>query len=178
MTLKRRQTAWALAALLLIPASGRASESCGHDQASQQRGAQPPGKPGEPPSDKAAEKGTDHRGPKKWWIDPELKAELNITEAQSAAVEDVWQKNAPKLRDGRQLLEKQEEVLSQMIRRDEAETSVIAQIDKVEAMRAELSKARAVMIYRMNKVLKPEQRDKVKAMMERRDGGRRDPSAK
>jgi Spy/CpxP family protein refolding chaperone len=174
MTLNRRQTAWALAALLLIPASGRAAEYCGHDQATQQRGAQQqPGKPGDKPSDKPGE----HKGPTKWWIDPQLRAELAITDAQSAAVEDVWQKDAPKLRDGRQLLEKQEEILSQMIRRDDPETNVIAQIDKVEAMRAELSKARAVMIYRMNKVLKPEQRDKVKAMMERRDG-RRDPSAK
>ena len=177
MTLKRRQTAWALAALLLIPASGRASDSCGHDQASQQRDPQQPGKPGEKPADKPAEKGNDHRGPKKWWIDPQLKAEIGITDAQSALVEDVWQKNAPKLREGWQLLEKQEELLSQMIRRDEPETTVIAQIDKVEAMRAELSKARAVMIYRMNKLLKPEQRDKVKAIRDR-DGGRRDPSAK
>jgi Spy/CpxP family protein refolding chaperone len=173
MTLKRRQTAWALAALLLIPASGRASESCGHDQASQQRGAeqQPPAKPG----DKPADRNNDHRGPKKWWIDPQLRAELNITDSQSGLVEDVWQKNAPKLRDGWQLLAKQEDVLSQMIRRDEPETNVIAQIDKVEATRAELSKARAVMIYRMNKLLTPEQRDKVKAMRDR-DGGRRESS--
>jgi Spy/CpxP family protein refolding chaperone len=169
MTLKRRQTAWALAALLLIPASGRASETCGHDQATPQGKTQQATKPG----DKSGE----HR-PAKWWIDPALRAELGITDAQSAAVEDVWQKSVPKLRDGRTLLEKQEEALSQMIRSDASETAVIAQIDKVENMRAELSKARAVMIYRMNALLKPEQRDKVKAMMERRDGGRRDPSAK
>lgn len=173
MTLKRRQTAWALAALLLIPASGRASETCGHDQASQQRPAQQPGKPGDKPSDQPGE----HRGPKKWWSDPQLRAELNISDSQSASVEEVWQKNAPKLRDGWQLLEKQEEILSQMIRSDASETAVIAQIDKVENMRAELSKARAVMIYRMNKLLTPEQREKVKAMRDR-DGGRRDPSAK
>lgn len=172
------KTAWALAALLLIPASGRASEFCGHELAAQQRAAQQPAKPGDKPSDKPAEKGNDHRGPTKWWIDPQLRAELNITDAQSKDVEDVWQKSVPKLRDGRQLLEKQEELLSQMIRTDAPETSVIAQIDKVEAMRAELSKARAVMLYRMNKVLTPDQRDKVKAMMERRDreGGRRIPS--
>ena len=177
MTLKRRQTAWALAALLLIPASGGASEYCGHDQASQQRGGQQPGKPGDKPSDKPGEKGNDHRGPKKWWIDPQLRAEIGIPDPLSAAIEDVWQKNAPKLRDGWQLLEKQEELLSQMIRRDDPETNVIAQIDKVEATRAELSKARAIMIYRMNKLLTPEQRDKVKAIRDR-DGGRRDPSAK
>lgn len=169
----QRKTAWALAALLLIPASGRASDSCGHDQAAQQPKNQQPGKPGEKPADKANE----HRAPKYWWIDPESRAELGITDAQSAAVEDVWQKSAPKLREGRAQLEKLEDALSEMIRSDAPETTVIAQIEKVEAMRAELSKARAIMIYRMNKVLKPEQREKVKAKMERRDrdGGRRDP---
>jgi Spy/CpxP family protein refolding chaperone len=167
---KRRQTAWALAALLLIPASGRASEYCGHDQAAQQPKAQQANKPDDKP-----DKGNDHKGPKKWWIDPALRAEIGITDAQSAAVEDVWQKNAPKLREGWSLLAKQEEALSQMIRDDQPETSVIAQIDKVEAMRAELSKARAVMIYRMNKLLKPDQREKVKAIRDR-DGGRRESS--
>ena len=92
----------------------------------------------------------------------------------------IRRSHAPKLRDGRTQLEKQEDILSQMIRSEAAETAVLAQIDKVEGMRSELSKARAVMIYRMNKVLTPEQREKVKAKMERRDrdGGRRDPSSR
>lgn len=171
----RSKTGWALAALLLIPASGRASDYCGHDQAAQ-RTAQQATKPVDKPGDKPGE----HKGPTKWWIDPALRAELGITDAQSQAVEEVWKKTAPQLRDGWQLLGKQEDALSEMIRSDAPETAVLAQIDKVEAMRAELSKARAVMIYRMNKVLTPEQREKVKAKMERRDrdGGRRDPSSR
>lgn len=172
----RSKTGWALAALLLIPASGRASDYCGHDQTAQQRTAQQATKPVDKPGDKPGE----HKGPTKWWIDPALRAELNVTDVQSAAVEQVWQNSAPKLREGRTQLEKQEDVLSQMIKSEAPETAVLAQIDKVEAMRAELSKARAVMIYRMNKVLTPEQREKVKAKMERRDrdGGRRDPSSR
>jgi len=168
----RSKTGWALAALLLIPASGRASDYCGHDQTAQQRTAQQAAKPADKPGE--------HKGPTKWWIDPALRAELGVTDAQSAAVEQVWQNSAPKLRDGRTQLEKQEDILSQMIRSEAAETAVLAQIDKVEGMRSELSKARAVMIYRMNKVLTPEQREKVKAKMERRDrdGGRRDPSSR
>ena len=41
---------------------------------------------------------------------------------------------------------------------------MIAQIDKVENLRAELNKGRTLMIYRMNKLLTPDQRAKVKAM--------------
>ena len=92
--MKQRKTAWALAALLLIPASGRASEYCGHDQATPQGKAQQANKPGDKHGDKSGE----HR-PAKWWIDPALRAELGITDAQSVAVEDVWQKSVPKLRE-------------------------------------------------------------------------------
>jgi Spy/CpxP family protein refolding chaperone len=147
-----RHIAWALAALLLVPASGHASDWCEKDQPPQQRGGQPPaGQPG----DKT--KNDDHK---------------------SAAVEDVWQKSLPKLRDDRGLLEKQEDVLSQMIAADAAEVAIVAQIDRVENMRAEVAKGRTLMIYRMNKVLTLEQRAKVKAMMERRDSGRRGPSSR
>lgn len=162
-----RHIAWALAALLLVPASGRASEWCEREQAPQQRGGQ-----------SSRDRDSDHKPPPKWWIDPQLRAELSITDAQSAAVEDVWQKSLPKLRDGRGLMEKQEDVLSQMIAADAAEAAVVAQIDRVETMRAELNKGRTLMIYRMNKVLTPEQRAKVKAMMERRDSKGRGPSSR
>jgi Spy/CpxP family protein refolding chaperone len=164
-----RKTAWALAALLLIPASGRASEWC-DQQPPQQRGNQPPSQQAGQPADK------DHKPRPKWWIDPKLRAELGVTDAQSAAVEAEWQKSLPKLRDGRGQLEKQEDLLSQMIKDDAAEAAVVAQIERVETMRADLSKARALMIYRMNKVLTPDQRAKVKARMEHGDGGRREPS--
>lgn len=164
--------AWAVAALLLVPATSRGSERCDRDQPPQQRPAQPPS--GQP----AHEKDSDHKSPPKWWIDPQLRAELAITDAQSAAVDDIWQKSLPKLRDGRGLLEKQEDVLSQMIAADAAEAAITAQIDRVENMRAELAKGRTLMIYRMNKVLTPEQRAKVKAMMDRRESNRRNPSAR
>ena len=167
-----KRIAWAFAALLLIPATGRASEWCQKEQATQQRGGQPPA--GHPQDDKTS----DHKPPPKWWIDPQLRAELGVTDAQSALVEEVWQKSLPKLRDGRGLLEKQEDVLSQMIRDGAAEATVVAQIDRVENMRAELNKGRTLMIYRMNLVLRPDQRAKVKAMMEKRDSERRGTSSR
>jgi Spy/CpxP family protein refolding chaperone len=163
-----RQIAWALAVLLLVPVASRAAEWCERDQASQQRGGQ----------GHSGDKNSDHKPPPKWWIDPQLRADLAITDAQSAAVDDIWQKSLPTLRDARGLLEKQEDVLSVMIRDGAAEAAVAAQIERVENMRAELNKGRTLMIYRMNKVLTPEQRAKVKAMMERRDSKGRGPSAR
>ena len=167
--------AWAVAALLLLPGLGRAAGlgdpgSCQREQAAQQRGAQPPGDP--PKGDKPGEKGQDHPPRPKWWIDPKLRAELAITDQQSAAVDKIWQKTRPSLMEGWGRLEKLEETLSQMT--DTAdEAAVIAQIERVENLRAELSKVRTLMLYRMNKLLKPDQRAKVKAMYDRREPPKR-----
>jgi Spy/CpxP family protein refolding chaperone len=161
--------AWALAALLLVPGVGRAAEpgdggSCQREQAAQPRGGQPPSTLQK--GDKPGEKGQDHPPRPKWWIDPKLRAELGVTDQQSAAVDKVWQKTMPSLIEGRQKLEKLEDALSQMT--DVAdEAAVIAQIDRVENLRAELSKGRTLMIYRMNKLLTMDQRARVKAMYDR-----------
>jgi Spy/CpxP family protein refolding chaperone len=169
--------AWAVAALLLVPgAAGAAARAGGDDgicdraQPTPQRGGPPPAgnrgdKPGEP------QKG--HSGPPKWWIDAKLRAELAVTDQQSAAVDLVWKKSMPALVEGRERLEKLEDALSEMTQRDGSdEAAVIAQIDRVENLRAELAKGRTLMIYRMNKLLTVDQRAKVKAMYEQR----RDPS--
>ena len=170
-----RHIAWAIALLLAGSVSGRAaslsvSESCDREQAANaQRNGQPPAgsrqpdKPGKP-----GEQGPGQRP--KWWIDPKLRAELAITDQQSAAVDAIWQKTAPILRDARARLDKLEEALSAMTQKEGSdETAVLAQIERVENTRAEAAKTRTMMIYRMNKILTPDQRAKVKAMHERHD---------
>ena len=170
-----RHIAWAIALLLAGSVPGRAaslsvSNSCDREQAAQpQRNGQPPagarqgdkpGRPGDP--------GTKQRP--LWWIDPKLRAELGITDQQSAAVDAIWQKTLPILRDARARLDKLEEALSAMTQKDGSdETAVLAQIERVENTRAEAAKTRTMMIYRMNKILTPDQRAKVKAMHDRHD---------
>ena len=123
-----------------------------------------PGKPGEPGSGQRV----------KWWIDPKLRAELGITDQQSAAVEAVWQKTRPLLRDAWERLDKLEDALSAMTQKDGSdETAVLAQIERVENTRAEAAKTRTMMIYRTDKILTPDQRAKVKAMHERHDPPKR-----
>ena len=168
--------AWVVAVLLLVPASGRAAgldATCEKDQAPQQRGAHP--QAAAKPDKKADEKPGPRPERPKWWIEPKLRAELQISDQQSALVEQVWQKSAPSLRELREKLTKLEDVLSKLT--DGAdEAAVIAQSEKVETLRAELNKGRTLMIYRMNKILTADQRAKVKAMYERRET-RRGPSS-
>jgi len=143
-----RHIAWALAALLLVPAAGGA--------------AQPP------PSHQARTGQETRQGPPpKWWVDDKSRAELGITDQQSAAIEQVWQKSIPRLRELRMKLDEMETHLSQMVREEADENTLIAEIDKVEAVRAEANKGRTLMLYRMNRVLSPDQRVKLKVMWER-----------
>lgn len=161
-----RPISWALAALLCLaaPAVG-AAELCNQSQ-----------RPGQSPAVKGDKPGDGH-GPTRWWIDPKLRADLGINDQQSAAVEKIWQSSLPSLRESREKLEKLEDALAQLTRDDSVdEAVVVAQIERVENMRAEANKRRTLMIYRMNKLLTADQRAKVKAMFERRDQGRRGPS--
>jgi Spy/CpxP family protein refolding chaperone len=168
-----RHIAWVVAVLLLVAGPAGAAgldASCDRDQApKQQRGADPT----------AGAKPDNKPGPRperlKWWIDPKLRAELAITDQQSAAVEQVWQKSAPWLREAREKLTKLEDVLSKLTDGTD-EALVIAQSERVETLRAELNKARTLMIYRMNKILTADQRAKVRAMYDHSDPGRRGPS--
>ena len=166
-----RNIAWTVAALLLLSTPGRAAgltgtSICEKDQAAQQRGGQPPaGAKSDKPGDKRPER-------PKWWIDSKLRAELGITDQQSVAVEQVWQKSLPSLREGREKLTKLEDALSKLTDGTD-EAAVIAQSERVESLRAELNRGRTLMIYRMNKILTADQRAKVKAMYEQHDQGRR-----
>ena len=98
-----RHFSWVLAALLLLAAPARWSASC----------TRPEGVVGQNRGD---QKGPDQdkRQPPKWWTDEPMRGELGITDQQSAAVEQLWQKTIPKLREARERLDKLEEQLSQM----------------------------------------------------------------
>ncbi len=178
-----RNIAWVIAALLLVPASGRAAglsefTHCEREQAPQQRGSHPQAgaKPDAAASktDKAKPDSQRPRPPK-WWIDTKLRADLGITDQQSAAVESVWQKTLPVLREGREKLDKLEDALSKLTDGTD-EAAVVAQTEKVENLRAELNKTRTLMIYRMHRLLTADQRAKVKKMFEQHDQSRRSPS--
>jgi len=168
---------WAFAALLAAgaPAAG-AAELC--DAAQQRAGQVPPTKAEQGKTDKGQPPQNREGHRPRWWSDPKSRADFAITDQQSAAVEKIWQKNIETLRDTRAKLERLEEELALLTNANNAdESAVIAKIEAVENMRADGNKRRTLMIYRMLKVLTPEQRVKVKALFEQpREPQRRFPS--
>jgi Spy/CpxP family protein refolding chaperone len=166
--------AWACAALLFAATPGRAAEAC--DATQQQQQQKPSGQGHTKGAKRPDQPSPDKQGPKKWWIDAELRAELGVTDQQSAAIEKEWQKSLAHRAETRERLDKLDAVLQKMILEAADEAAVIAQLDKVEAARVEANKARVLMLYRINRLLNQDQRAKldakVKAMRER-DRGRR-----
>jgi Spy/CpxP family protein refolding chaperone len=156
-----RYVAWAFAALLLAARPGSAAGLCEKQQNPPKPASQAgrtDGNPAQP-----------HQ-PTKWWIDPKMRAELGITDSQSAAIEAIWSKGFPQRAETYTRLHKLEDTLDQMMLNASAEEAVIvAQLDKVEAARTEASKSRVLMLYRINKILTPEQRAKIAEKAKARD---------
>jgi Spy/CpxP family protein refolding chaperone len=162
-----RYVAWAFAALLLVPGAGSAAGLCEKGQDPSKQGA-------------AAGTGKPDSGhqPTKWWVEPKLRQELGITDQQSAALEAIWQNGLQERIEKRTRLDQLEAALDQrMTDASGDEASITRLVDKVEAARTEVSKGRTLLLYRMNKILTPEQRlklaAKAKAMREQRSGGGR-----
>lgn len=112
----------------------------------------------------------------KWW--QTQKQELGLTADQSARIDGIWQASVPQFRDLKKELDLAEDTLSQMIAAGVAgEAAVVQQVDRVEAARGALSKARTLMLYRMRQVLTPAQRAKLSALHEhqrQRERGKND----
>jgi Spy/CpxP family protein refolding chaperone len=112
----------------------------------------------------------------KWWQDARYQRELGLTADQSAKINGIWDTTLPILRKIHQELETVSKELSRLVDENTAPESVVAlQIDRVEARRSELEKARRLMIYRMHQVLSPAQHAKFKQLWAARDRRDRSP---
>jgi len=100
---------------------------------------------------------------RKWWQSDAVKTQLGLTAQQSTQLEQIFQATLPKFRAAKEELDRRETSLSQLLADPAADEGQVEQtIDKVEAARAELSKLRTLMLFRMHRVLSPEQREKLK----------------
>src|SRR5213593_1728581 len=106
-----------------------------------------------------------------WWRDERYQKHLGLTTDQVTRLEAAWQAALPELRKGRDDLDRQEAELSRLIETNADETVVTRQVDKVEAIRAHLNKARTMVIWRHRQLLTPEQRVKLKVMQDRARAG-------
>jgi Spy/CpxP family protein refolding chaperone len=104
----------------------------------------------------------------KWWLHPDTRRELRLSDQQSKKIDEIWQGTAPKQREKYDELHKLEEALAKTIKENTADVAVVEQqVQKVERLRAETATTRTMMIYRMHLKLTPEQREKVDAMLKR-----------
>ena len=99
----------------------------------------------------------------KWWQAEKYIKALVLLPEQSRRIEDVFQKAVPRLKETKSALDEAEAKFERLIERGD-DSLVMEQINVVEAARAELNKARALMLYDMRKVLTKEQWVKFLAM--------------
>ncbi len=111
--------------------------------------------------------------PRKWWQDEATMALLLMTEQQSADVEEIFQATWTRLSELKKTLDALEDDLSAMIRERRDEAVVAAKLDEVEDARSALNKARTLMLYRMHRVLTPEQDAKLKELFDKWERERR-----
>ena len=112
--------------------------------------------------------GEQGRRPHRWWQSTDVTALLELSDEQSAALDKIYRKALPKLRESMRRLNAEERTLSLLIAdMDVEEIDVTRQIDRVEATRSELSKTRILMVFRMHRVLTQRQRDGLDDWMER-----------
>ena len=103
----------------------------------------------------------------KWWKRPRLAQEIGLTPDQQQQIEKIFIHSRTKLIDLRADLEKKQLGLQELMEdRGADRRNVEKRIESVENARAELQKARALMILDMKQVLKPDQWDRLVRMRE------------
>lgn len=165
-----RHIGWALSVCVLFasPASAELRAGWGDQEPAAHEEDQNPQRKSE------SKKPEEHRGPWIWWKDDGAKSELKLTAEQVAEIEHIFQVNMAKARPMREELTQLETSLNQTMRANTADLAVVAQqVDRVESKRAELSKMRVLMLYRIHRVLTPEQNKKFQAMVDRWEAARK-----
>lgn len=110
----------------------------------------------------------------KWWHSDRVKAEVGLTDAQSAQLEEVFQALLPRMRTEKAELDRLQDTFSRQLTEATLTESEIGQaIDRLEGARAQAGKTRLLMLYRMYRVLSPDQRVKLRQLHDRSHNERR-----
>ena len=113
----------------------------------------------------------------KWWLSEDVKTQVGLTAPQSQELEAIFQSVLPRLRSGWEELERLEQDVSKLMTDAVAdEGRVSTAVDRAESARASLNKTRTLMLFRMYRVLTPDQRVKLKSFHDRRERERRSPA--
>jgi Spy/CpxP family protein refolding chaperone len=167
------RTAWIFAAALACAMPASASSLC--DQGPGQKPEQAArGTDGRSQDGKSDGRGGKDERRMPWWKAPETRAELGITDKQSKDIDDIFQATFPALKAAKEDLDKLDDAVAKLIKEGTADIAVINQkVGQAENARASLTTQRTVMLYRMHRLLTPEQRAKLDAMFAQREAERR-----
>ena len=109
----------------------------------------------------------------KWWQDERFKRELALSVEQIERLEAIYQSTGPTMRTQKAALEKLQADLSKVVADGTAdEAAAIEVISRVEAARSDLGRTRAVMIYRMRRILTSDQHVKLQVLFDERERDR------
>ena len=111
-----------------------------------------------------------------WWKDPRFQHELALSTDQSARIDAIFQAAISQLRPKKEELDKQEDLLSQLIASGADEGLVTRQVEKVEAIRSQMNKMRTLMLLKERQVLSPDQRVKLNKLHEQWEKDHKRPS--
>ena len=168
------RTAWIFAVVLACASPLSAASLCNQsapakpDQQGVSRGADARGADG-----RGNSRGKDERR-LPWWKSPDTRAELGISDKQSKDIDDIFQESVPSLRAAKEELDKLDETVAKLIKEGTADIAVVGRlVGQAEQVRADLTTKRTVMLYRMHRLLTPEQRAKLDAMFAAREAERR-----
>lgn len=110
----------------------------------------------------------------KWWLSERVMAEIGLTTEQSNEIELIFQSMMPRLRTEKADLDRREQDVSRlMLDAPGDETRVVQAVEQVESARAACNTTRTLMLFKMYRVLSPEQRVKLKGFHERQERDRR-----
>jgi Spy/CpxP family protein refolding chaperone len=110
---------------------------------------------------------------KRWWSDEDSKKELKLTADQAKALDQIFTSSQDELSGYWDAMRREETERDRLISESKVEQWVVLrQIEKAETQRSNFNKLRLMTLYRMHRVLTPEQRTKLQQMQER---DRRDP---
>lgn len=98
----------------------------------------------------------------KWWQDEMAQRKIGLSTDQSKRIEEVFQAALPELRRAKKQLDAVEKDLSRLV--DSPDAALIQQVDRVEAARADLNKARTLMLLRIRRILTADQRVRLEAL--------------
>lgn len=110
----------------------------------------------------------------KWWLNPDSRKELGISEEQSRQIDGIFESSMPPQREMWREEQKLEPELSKILKEGAADVATVtAKVQHLEKLRADRQALRTVMIYRISLVLTPEQRTKLEAFRKRREENQR-----